>query len=334
MLEPFDHDDLLALVRRLVPSDWYERLMSGRGGEVLHALAEVGSRVSQAVVRAMDGLAPGTAQGGSLATGSITITVTVATRSTRFPAGTRWWTLQGEVVVQEDGVVFTAPGQQSVRVVSQRPSWQANLRAGTLLSLLSRPGYEEPPGGAVWATVDDPGLAGGAAPCLDTLADTRGIGRSPGESDASLRLRVRGLADVVTPSAIRRGIAPVYPEAVLWEPWDLCAFADVAWWTDGDRSLGSPTARHNWPWDGHPTGWFAVWVPAPVVSVQDLQWLFADYAHTDYQDGYAATYLPGRASDGTIHDVGGSGVRPEVAAVAQVVETRRPGGTFWTLEEG
>lgn len=62
--------------------------------------------------------------------------------------------------------------------------------------------------------VDDYGLAvsnvasptGGRVGFLDELGDERGIGRSPGESDDLYRARIREIADVVSPSAVRRAL--------------------------------------------------------------------------------------------------------------------------------
>lgn len=70
-------------------------------------------------------------------------------------------------------------------------------------------------GGARWRVLDwvaDWGLAathelspsGGRAAFLDDHGDGRGIGRTPGEPDESYRPRVREIADVVSPNAIRR----------------------------------------------------------------------------------------------------------------------------------
>jgi hypothetical protein len=72
-------------------------------------------------------------------------------------------------------------------------------------------------GGAQWRVLDwvaDWGLTvtnvasptGGLAPFLDELGAERAIGRAPGESDDSYRERVKQIADVVTPNAIRRAL--------------------------------------------------------------------------------------------------------------------------------
>lgn len=72
-------------------------------------------------------------------------------------------------------------------------------------------------GGVSWRVLDwiqDWGLsatnalspANGRSPFLDELGSERAIGRSPGESDDSYAARIRAIADVVTPNAIRRAI--------------------------------------------------------------------------------------------------------------------------------
>lgn len=72
-------------------------------------------------------------------------------------------------------------------------------------------------GGGSWRILDwvyDWGMSathtmspsGGIAAFLDELGAERNIGRSPGEPDESYRARVREIADVVSPNAIRRGL--------------------------------------------------------------------------------------------------------------------------------
>lgn len=83
-------------------------------------------------------------------------------------------------------------------------------------------------GGATWRVLDwvlDWGIeatnelspANGKAALLDELGFERNIGRSPGETDDSYRERVREIADVVTPNAIRRALNRALPGM----PWCL-----------------------------------------------------------------------------------------------------------------
>ncbi len=50
------------------------------------------------------------------------------------------------------------------------------------------------------------GPAGGQVAFLDELGDERGVGRSPGELDEDYRARVREIADVVSPNAVKRAM--------------------------------------------------------------------------------------------------------------------------------
>lgn len=72
-------------------------------------------------------------------------------------------------------------------------------------------------GGATWRIldwVDDWGLtatnvaspSGGVAPMLDELGNERGVSRGAGEDDLSYRARIREIADVVSPNAIKRAL--------------------------------------------------------------------------------------------------------------------------------
>lgn len=83
-------------------------------------------------------------------------------------------------------------------------------------------------GGATWRILDwiiDWGLEAvnelspqnGKAAFLDELGFERAIGRSPGEGDESYRERVREIADVVTPNAIRRALNRAMPGI----PWNF-----------------------------------------------------------------------------------------------------------------
>lgn len=83
-------------------------------------------------------------------------------------------------------------------------------------------------GGASWRILDwiaDWGLEAtnalspenGKAAFLDELGNERAIGRSPGETDDSYRERVREIADVVTPNAIRRALNRALPGS----PWSF-----------------------------------------------------------------------------------------------------------------
>lgn len=59
--------------------------------------------------------------------------------------------------------------------------------------------------------------SGGLAPFLDEIGGERGIGRSPGELDVDYRARVREIADVVSPNAIKRAMN----RAFAAYPWTL-----------------------------------------------------------------------------------------------------------------
>lgn len=340
MLKMLDKNALLDLIRKTFPPWWVEAMLSGDGGEILHALARVGERLSEAVMRAVDGLTPGKAGFGRLAHGRVRLRLDSPHPESRrglvLPAGTTLWDVHGETVRTMAEARWEADDRspRDVPVESERPSYQANLAPGTVLVLREIPGATEAPDAGVWGEVLPPGLSGGAAPCLETLADQRALGPAPGESEASLRLRLRTLDDVVTPAAMRRAIRAIVPDARLIEAWDVYAFADTGLWCDGAWSLAAPTGLHSRTYDGHATAWFAIWIPPPKVGLEELQWLYADYGHTDYQDGACAAYLGGLMPGGEEYDVGGYGVRPEVAALSQRVNTTRPAGVHWIMEEG
>lgn len=88
---------------------------------------------------------------------------------------------------------------------------------GTILQYLHDDALTNETATAAWRVLDwatDWGLiathdakpAGGKAAWLDELGNERNIHRGPGESDESYRARVREIADVVTPNAIRRSL--------------------------------------------------------------------------------------------------------------------------------
>jgi hypothetical protein len=108
-------------------------------------------------------------------------------------------------------------------------------------------------GGATWTVLDwaaDWGVtvanalspAGGRMDLLDALGAERAIGRAPGEDDESYRARVREIADVVTPNAIRRALNRTLPGF----PW---CFREVGssflpgWFYDGDLSPAGGTSN-------------------------------------------------------------------------------------------
>ena len=77
--------------------------------------------------------------------------------------------------------------------------------------------------------------SGGNSGLLDAIGSERNIGRAPGEDDGSYRDRVRQIADVVTPNAIRRALN----RALSGLPWCLREVGTSnlpGWFYDGDLS--------------------------------------------------------------------------------------------------
>jgi hypothetical protein len=157
----------------------------------------------------------------------------------------------GEVITVTNGLTVTYGNIIDVRMVAgvERVTFVllngpvANIIPGSVLSSPTANGniqsidfktefVAEAPvvgiGGASWRILDwilDWGLearnelspANGKAAFLDELGFERAIGRSPGETDESYRERVREIADVVTPNAIRRALNRVLPGT----PWSF-----------------------------------------------------------------------------------------------------------------
>jgi hypothetical protein len=209
-------DELLAMIDRILDSDYIDGLKAGEGYEIVQAQAKEFARISQAIRVTGDGLFAAYASGGSFATGIVEFYRT----STVSPACT---VLAGTIVQARGGKLFRTiqdavfgandQGPYAVGVRSVFQEWQANTDGQTLTNgvlipgeidtirtLIQDPLYADP---TIMVRQIDP-TVGGRAPMLDLLARGNNLRRNSGESDESLSYRTRNLPDNLTPGAMER----------------------------------------------------------------------------------------------------------------------------------
>ena len=152
-------------------------------------------------------------------------------------------------------------------------------------------------------------FTGGRDNELGALADERGVSPKDGESDESLRQRVQGLADVVSPAAIRRAVnRQLAPYNLTGKAWDVQngltgLFADIDftdYYSPGD--IFPIDKQKLIDTDGISYGWFLVFVPiladgefggfadqGPVIWLDQEQTFLASAADLCFADGYPAS---------------------------------------------
>lgn len=322
--------DLYAVLRKLFPDYWVAGLESGVGQGLLQGYCAAGERLSLAIKHFYDHMSAGTAPFGEVSTGTVSIARSGDDAGTLY-AGSELVDLDGWKFITLEDAAFAINDQTPVvvDVVSINKSFQTNLRPGTIL------GVSLPVPTPLWDTTvigTVVSLTGGIPSSLEARTEDKGLSVIPGETDTEVRERIRTLADNITPNAIKRVLAATFPTAVLREGWQQAGpSTDVDFYTDYRGA--------TWPDEGttleygHYQAWFTVEVPALVIPLQDMTWMWADYAHTDYQDGYASQQLIGVTDDGTQYDMGNNGTRTDLGRMVQQVEAARAGGVRWQVVE-
>jgi hypothetical protein len=210
----------LDLFERVIDPNYLapKKLTPGTGYELFQSFAAVFARASQAFQNVEIGNLILWAKGGAYATGTVefyrdstahgAVTVKAGTIVKCSRTGREFVTTADCSLGVGPGVPLAMPA--SVRAVAQ--SWQWNVPGP-----VTRPSGEVLPGeiDTIEAFSQDPpfgdptirvrqtsDMAGGRFPMLDALALDMGFRRNTGESDESLRNRVRALPDAVTYAAI------------------------------------------------------------------------------------------------------------------------------------
>ncbi len=230
--------ELLAMIDRVLDSDYISGLKAGEGYEIIQAQAKEFARISQAIRVTGDGLFAAFASGGAFATGIVEFYRT----STVSPACV---VLAGTIVQARGGKLFRTvqdatfatndQGPHAVGVRSVFQEWQANTEGQTttpggvvipgeidvIRTLIQNPLYADP---TIMVRQLQP-TAGGRSPMLDLLARGNNLTRNSGETDESLSYRTRNLPDNLVPGAIERMLrAMLGPYLARWEyvePFDL-----------------------------------------------------------------------------------------------------------------
>lgn len=237
----YDKQHFLDLFDRLYPFDYLAPMKASRnaGYEAFQAWAALGERISLAAERLECGNIIMSAPGPSRATGTVEFYRTEAT--------------SGAFTVLKGTVVATSRGDRRFRTTSDVSFGSLSLGPVTANVEAVDYGYEyNVPGqlitptssitlegeiDTVYAAVTSPGYipelkvkqilptTGGVPAMLDALGADRGLTRGQGESDDAFRLRVRTLADTVSPGAIKRAAAAALnPYGLSWqfiETWDV-----------------------------------------------------------------------------------------------------------------
>jgi len=328
-----------ALIKKLNPYWWTEGLENHAGDGITQAYSLVGGRVSTAIHNLYTGLVACTADYGTYATGTVALARHGNAGGT-LPAGTILEDFNGELVFTSADVTFTYAdwGPHNVSVTSLKRSFQANLLAGTILGVNTTGDGQQLWDISLYATVVSD-MTGGHSPDLESCGQSKGMEHGTGESEISFRHRLRTFADIVTPAAILRTVQKYVPSAVM-----LSSYTDTGYGLLEGFNMAGPAPDVDFYTDyagpeGPPMQWtfqnfFVVRIPAQVMSLQDLTWLFADYGHTDYQDGFAATTMLALDSTGLqTYNVGGYSSLNSTILMSQDVELARPAGVLWYIEE-
>lgn len=323
-----DQQQFMALIAKTQPTEYVQGLLAGDGGELLYAAAKIAERVSLAVQRLLAGLTAGTAPLGACAAGTVVFS-RAGTAAGGLAAGTLLSTLAGEPFALASAVAWDEGNSddQQAQVQALARGYRCNLLPGTPLIVV----------GAQPAPLWDPTLlchvvtlAGGVDPMLEDHAWTKGTAAQPGETAQALRRRLIDLDDVLTPKAVRRQIAAIMPTARMVEGWELAAYSDGAFYTDGAASPVAKTARGRLDNAAAGQASFMIVVPPPVAPPASTGWLFAG-GYTDRCCALRRCTLTGPA--GQQYDAGQVAQRQEVRRLAAQVKATKADGVRWWIEE-
>jgi hypothetical protein len=239
-------ETLIARVRARL-SDWFLETIDGVSGEELFAVfAAMFAKAAERRLAMARSRLIRDATGAVRATGTVTVHFSEATGAEAqiIPIGqvlwqTSWgvrYRLTQELTRASDEVA----GDEVVAVECERAGWDGNV-AGELVTEWALPDPNNPnsiqwdvgigadgkaeffdrvASGSITFTASD--MTGGRAGTLDLKAQGRGMPRAEGESDESLRKRLRVPPDAVTPAGILRAVnqALGYDGATMVEYWD------------------------------------------------------------------------------------------------------------------
>lgn len=237
MTQALSQADFLDLFRRGFPGAWVEGLLAGDGGELLHANAAIGARLSQAVKRFDTNALVLTADDFALAQVTCQFTRSTTTKAvTVLPGsvyetddGTSSWVLTTPVAF---GVGDDGPYDAVLQALLPRYDWDLpapvtapnGSRLGERISVPARLLLDPPFGDTTIRVRQISAATGGRGGTLDLHAEDLGLPRLAGESSDQLRQRLRRRDGVITPAAVRnalaRILAPLGQTATVIETFD------------------------------------------------------------------------------------------------------------------
>jgi len=247
----------LDLLDRIFPSEYLSPLKaySDSGYEMYQQASEIFARASLATERFECGNVIIFATGGAFATGEVEFyRPTAAAGAVDILAGTIVSDNSGREFAVLQDVVFGAldvgPITAYVQAAARGYEWNLPGQSVTL-SAITLPGAID----TIKMLLTSPVFAdisfevrqilatsGGVSPDLDGLGADRGIYREPGEPDPAYRLRIRTLADTVSPGAMLRLVASILNP--LNVPWNFVETWDIAYQTCYDApspNVGTPS---------------------------------------------------------------------------------------------
>lgn len=255
----YDAAHFLSMLDRLLPEEYLSplKLNPGTGYELFQALAKVGERVSVAIER--------------LECGSYILFASGAVRTLVSVVFARVPDAPGALTIRTGTIVGTSRHGRKYRLVDDVVFDVADLELPGIVEAIDA-GFEYNVPGQVTAgsvvlegeidtiftqytepahTLDEVSVyqvleptTPGKTPDLDGLGDNRGIYRNLGETDATYRLRIRSMPDVVSPGAIRRAVervlasSPVPLDFVFIETFEL---RYQTCWDAPSPNVGTPT---------------------------------------------------------------------------------------------
>ena len=292
--------DLLDLIDRLFPDSYLYPLKDpGPGYEVIQALAKIFARCSQAVETLGHDAFMLISSSGSRATGTVQLR-----RAAIHPDGISVTVKAGSILTTSIGgrdflttedVVFgptdVGPFNVGVQAISVGYEWnvpgEVTTAAGEVLAgdidtvkmLVEDPDY----GDVTIQVSQTAATSGGTDDALSGLGGDRGMMKLPGELADPYRVRIRQLADTISPDAFKHAMDSAlsrygahYWMIETWEP-SFCS----CWNAPTTPVVGSPfdptwfvfnNPRAHFPFGGR---WFGQrnYRAAVIVVVDNLQWL-------------------------------------------------------------
>lgn len=226
------------------------------GSELPWAWAEMGARLSLAVIRMECGNIILFAEGGAYATATVTFyrptpgpifTLQAGTLVTTGRHDRRFYLEEdvefAEATVEADATVIAVAYGFEWNVTGPRTAANGETLPGeidTIVDLDTDPPYADPRM-QVRQLTDG---VGGRCAHLDGLGDERGIHRGDGEGDDPYRYRIRELPDTVSPGAIRRLTGAILdPKGLSWDFIETWEVGYQTCWDAPSPNPGTPSYR-------------------------------------------------------------------------------------------